>query len=209
MKYDIRYLLLIYALLIIQITITFSVVYQLKYLNKDLGVLKTNFKTLFLVLLTFPIIILLSIEKLSKILKLLLLTCLSVIFGIMLYPSLKSVNNQTIINVLLTTIGVFIIMSLLAFYATLKKYNLGDMRYYLFISLLGLILSGTILLFYPNSRAYSIYLIAGTIIFSLYVLSDTNIMLKRRKNVIDSVVNFYLDFINLFINIFGLYNNQK
>jgi FtsH-binding integral membrane protein len=208
MKLDLKYILSIYTLLIIQIGITISIIYYLKYKNIPIESFSKNYRYLFLVLLSFPVLLMLSLN-ISKVLKLMLLTCLSIIFGIMIYPTTINVDNTILLNVLLITIGIFVGLSILTFYMVSKGYNLDGMRSYLFSMLIGLIIVGLILLFYSNSRLYATYLVVGTIIFSLYVMYDTNNIIKKRLGVIDSTVSFYLDFVNLFLYIFQMYNRNK
>jgi len=205
MKVDLKYILSIYTLLIIQIAITISIIYYLKYKNIPIENFSKNYKYLFLLLLSLPVILMLSLN-IPKVLKLMLLTCLSIIFGVMIYPSTINVDNNLLLNVLLMTVGIFVGLSILTFYMVSKGYDLSGMRNYLFAALIGLIVVGLILLFYRNSRLYATYLVIGAVIFSLYIMYDTNNIIKKRLDVINSTVSFYLDFINLFLYIFQMYN---
>lgn len=208
MKVDLKYILSIYTLLIIQIGITISIIYYLKYKNIPIENFSKSYKFLFLMLLSIPVILMLSLN-IPKVLKLMLLTCLSIIFGVMIYPSTINVDNNLLLNVFLMTVGIFIGLSVLTFYIVAKGYNLSGMRNYLFAALIGLIIAGLILLFYRNSRLYATYLVIGAVIFSLYIMYDTNNIIKKRLDVINSTVNFYLDFVNLFLYIFQMYNQNK
>jgi FtsH-binding integral membrane protein len=167
---------------------------------------------LWLFLLTLPVLFLLSIGKIPKVLKFLLLTALSVIFGVILYPGMypgtkRYVTDDMIYSTLSVTVGVFTAMTLLGFYVTSRNVELLQLSNFLFMSLIALIIAGLVLYVFPSMRLYSIYVVAGTIIFSLYTMVDTNMMLTRRYGVIDSVTNFYLDFMNLFLYMLS-YNNR-
>jgi FtsH-binding integral membrane protein len=59
----------------------------------------------------------------------------------------------------------------------------------------------------PSKFMFKIIVYFGLTLFSLFVLYDTNQMLlnyNKNSDVLDSTMNFYLDIINIFSNLFAL-----
>ena len=59
----------------------------------------------------------------------------------------------------------------------------------------------------PSKSMFKIIVYFGLTLFSLFVLYDTNQMLlnyNKNSDVLDSTMNFYLDIINIFSNLFAL-----
>jgi FtsH-binding integral membrane protein len=79
----------------------------------------------------------------------------------------------------------------------------------LFYLLLSLILSQIISIFLGNiSQTHKIYGILGLILFSFYILYDTNYILQRNYygDFITASMDYYLDVINVFTSFINVYN---
>lgn len=105
----------------------------------------------------------------------------------------------------------------LTIYACQTKYDFTDMGGYLLSLLLGCMLIGIINLFIHNSVLQSIYAGIGAIIFSCYIVYDTQLIIggSHRKYKFDiddyilATISLYLDIINLFIFILELLNGNN
>lgn len=102
----------------------------------------------------------------------------------------------------------------LTIYACQTRYDFTDMGGYLLSFLMGLMLIGLINLFVQNSVLQSIYAGAGAIIFSCYIVYDTQLIVggshhKYKFDIDDYIlatISLYLDIINLFLYILELLN---
>eukprot|EP01047_Picozoa_sp_COSAG01_P117009 COSAG01_NODE_45677_length_407_cov_0.821429_1_plen_95_part_00 len=87
---------------------------------------------------------------------------------------------------------------------------------YLFAGLWCLILFGIMMSFFPVPGMQMLYLFAGVMIFSLYIVYDTQIMLGGNHkftigmdDYVFAALNLYLDIINLFILLLDLLNGGR
>jgi FtsH-binding integral membrane protein len=121
-------------------------------------------------------------------------------------------NSKDIIHLaMLQTLSVFGAMFLVGAFLLATGIKLGfGFAGFLFYSLLFLILarlwtffSGTI-----NIHTFA-FSVIGVLLFSLYIIYDTNIILRREYygDFITASMDYYLDIINLFTNLFKLNNN--
>ncbi len=105
----------------------------------------------------------------------------------------------------------------LTIYACQTKYDFTDMGGYLLSFLMGLMLIGIINLFVHNSVLQSIYAGIGAILFSCYIVYDTQLIIggSHRKYKFDiddyilATISLYLDIINLFLFILELLNGDN
>lgn len=132
----------------------------------------------------------------------------SVLIGLMLSAVIHTIKDKHIVEAsVIATLLNFIAFLILGFIIVYFGYNLDWLGIVLFISLVGLIISRFFLIFVPDNNEYkkmSSYLsIFAVIVFSLYILYDTNIILLRYKNkdktdCISGALDYYLDIVNLF-----------
>lgn len=87
---------------------------------------------------------------------------------------------------------------------------------YLFAGLWCLILFGFTISFFHVPGMQKLYLFAGVMIFSLYIVHDTQIMLGGNHKLtigmddyVFAALNLYLDIINLFILLLDLLNGGR
>lgn len=147
-------------------------------------------------------ILILFIKPVHIIYKIILFVIFSVSFGIILSP-LNNVNKDILLSSLVGTISVFVVFFMLGLIVTSYGYDLSWLSAFLLVSLLLLIFAGFISYFCNiSSTAHKIYLYFGLIIFSLYVLMDTNNILTKdifNKDFVSSTMGYYLDILNLFM----------
>jgi len=106
--------------------------------------------------------------------------------------------------------------SLVAF-ASQTKYDFTGFGPYLFVALIGLTLFGFVLMFIPGETAHKIYAGCGAILFSFYIVYDTQLIVggKNRKHefsiddYVFAALNLYLDIINLFLKLLELLGERR
>ena len=197
-----QFLLLVFSNLITQLGITYYV--MMNHSDKI-----PSFTILFVSQII--ILLLLSFVPMPSFIKFILFSIFSLLFGLFLSGLNKRVANKDIIQfALLGTLSIFGLMFfigalLIAFGIQLGiKFAMG-----LFFSLLFLIIVRLIMLFSSTLSGFSQFFSAVSILlFSLYILYDTNNILQRNYSgdFITASLDYYLDIINIFINLVN-YNN--
>jgi len=83
---------------------------------------------------------------------------------------------------------------------------------YLFAGVWGMVLWGFFQMIFPSSGAgRTIYALFGTLLFSMYLVYDTNMLITKHSvdEYIWASVELYLDMINLFLYILELLNRSQ
>jgi modulator of FtsH protease len=177
-----------------------------------------NINIILMFILSIIIIIILSTfhEKIPAPAQFLLFTLFSYLFGLLFYQ-VKQINqySQELINeVILSTISVFISMAIVGFLLLSMGIRLGfKVWIVLFVGLLSIIISRIILILTKTTSDNNIEkqttqhrLLSsfGILLFSAYVIYDTNIILQgtyyKKNEHIRAALSYYLDFVNLFSN---------
>lgn len=191
--YDKKYFLFkVLLTLIVQLNITYFVM------------TKTNIKIhkYLLFLMNIILILILALVPMPMPLKFIIFSLFSFIMGIML--SKLNVDQETIKFALLGTMSIFISMMTSGILLLMMGIKFGiKMFSFLFMSLLGLIIVGLLQLFTSVSINTKIYSSISIFIFSLFILYDTNKILQRdyMGDFITASIDYYLDIINIFINL--------
>jgi len=118
-------------------------------------------------------------------------------------------DSKVVLQALILTLGIFVALTL---FACQTKYDFTSWMPYLFGALWILILAGFIGIFFPyNSTAELIYGIGGAVIFSGYILVDTQLVIRHYhvEEEIAAAISLYLDVINLFLSILQILNSQS
>ncbi|KAK8790053.1 hypothetical protein WA158_006833 [Blastocystis sp. Blastoise] len=122
------------------------------------------------------------------------------------------VESKIVLSAVLITFGVVIGLTI---YAFVTKTDFTGFGPYLFAALLGLCLSG-LFMFWFNNWMYTLYCAIAVIIFCLYLVYDTQLVIggshKYSFTIDDYVIaalNIYLDIINLFVYILSLLVNSR
>ena len=182
--------------LICQLIITAVVAYLMR--EKNISGLEFGLIFIAQIILIFLI---LFINPVHIIYKIILFVIFSVSFGIILSP-INKINKEILTSSLIGTILVFVVFFIIGVIVTSYGYDLSWLSTILLISLVLLIITGIISYFCNvSSTAHKIYLYFGLVIFSLYVLMDTNNILTKdifRKDFVASTMGYYLDILNLF-----------
>jgi FtsH-binding integral membrane protein len=158
----------------------------------------------------FSLIIIIGIVPMPMWLKFILFTIFSGLFGLILSSLKNDISEQLIQFAVLGTISIYFTMFLIGVILILFGIQLslwvGLLLFYL---LLSLILFQLISIFFGNiSQTRKIYGILGVILFSFYIIYDTNNILQRNYfgDFITASMDYYLDILNIFTSLINVYN---
>ena len=118
-------------------------------------------------------------------------------------------NSRIVLEALVITLGIFIGLTL---FACQTKYDFTSWMPYLFGALWGLIIFGFLAAFLPaNSTTELIYGGLAALVFSAYILVDTQLIMRHYhvEEEIAAAMSLYLDIINLFLAILRILNSQQ
>ncbi|KAK2748936.1 hypothetical protein FQN57_007219 [Myotisia sp. PD_48] len=118
-------------------------------------------------------------------------------------------DARIVINALILTLGLFLGLTLFACQST---YDFTSWMPYLFGGLWFLVLFGFVAMFFPiGSKLELIYGAIGALIFSGYILVDTQLVMRHYhvEEEIAAAISLYLDIINLFLSILRILNSQS
>jgi FtsH-binding integral membrane protein len=143
--------------------------------------------TLFNLLLLLGLFLVLVFAKLSLPFKFGLFTMISILMGAYLSP------QANIKEALLEVVTIFIGMFILGLLSVQFGFDLRPLGILLFFGLLALILAR---LFSPGEKKYAKI---GSLLFALFVVFDTNNILKKNYggDFIDASLDYFLDIFNL------------
>ena len=127
--------------------------------------------------------------------------------------NLKVVAGEEVIHTaLLGTMSIFGIMFALGVFMLLSGIKLGfKTGLILFYGLLFLIIARLVNYFTAKSSAFAKGLtIFGLLLFSVYIIYDTNTILQKNYNgdFITASIDYYLDIINIFVKLVSLNNDN-
>lgn len=118
-------------------------------------------------------------------------------------------DASIVVQALVLTLGIFIALTL---FACQTKYDFTNWIPYLFGALWFLILFGFMAAFFPmGSTAELVYGALGALIFSGYILVDTQLVMRHYhvEEEIAASISLYLDVLNLFLSILRILNQQN
>lgn len=135
-------------------------------------------------------------------------TLFSLLQGLFLGMCLKFIDANIIFTALFSTFAIFLLMIMIGFGVVYFKQDLSWLGIFLFIILLGVIITRIINLFIPYTSGFNKALALGVILlFSIYIVYDTNVILFRynainyQRDCILGALDYYLDLLNIFVNI--------
>ena len=118
-------------------------------------------------------------------------------------------NSKIVLEALIFTLGIFLALTL---FACQTKYDFTSWMPYLFGGLWVLILFGFMAAFMrPSSTMELVYGVLAALIFSGYILVDTQLVMRHYhvEEEIAAAISLYLDIINLFLAILRILNSQQ
>jgi len=196
---------LILATLVSQLSITYYVSENVKIEDeedKNKETKKFNSKLIGAYIVLFVVILILAFITMPPWLKFILFSIFSTAFGVILGYRKSGVDPGIIKSALVGTGSIFVAMfafglALIASGIKLGfKFGLG-----LFFALLFLIIVSIVNIFIAESSFLKkIIVIASLMVFSLYIMYDTNNILQRNYSgdFITASLDYYLDIINIF-----------
>jgi FtsH-binding integral membrane protein len=204
-----EFLVKTFANLIVQLGITY---YAMEKFSEEKDKKNKNLTIILVIIYLFAFVIILGLIPMPTWVKLILFSVFSYGFGYIL-SNLKIVAGEEVINTaILGTMSIFGIMFALGLFMLLSGIKLGFRTgLILFYSLLFLILARLFNYFTAKSSAFSKGLtIFGLILFSVYVIYDTNTILQKNYygDFITASIDYYLDIINIFVKLVSLNNDN-
>lgn len=202
-----EFLIKVFANLIAQLGITYYFMMNYKADPKKTGLYWG------LVIFQFVIIIILGLVPMPSWLKFILFSLFSASAGYIL-SILKQVYDPKLIQTaILGTISIFGVMFLFGAALIMFGVKLGlQFAAFLFYALLLLIIVQIVTLFSGSSSGFMKGLtIFSLILFSIYIIYDTNNILQREYygDFITASLDYYLDILNVFIDLVGLLGNNN
>lgn len=204
-----KFLISVYAILILQLTGTFVLLRAIRDHPDVSAATKKYFWVL--ALASLLLVFLVSWLPLPTWAKLLVFSVFSVLVAGVLNVAAGRVSEELVNQALVSTIAIFVAMSALAVVLASFGVHLGWMGVYLLAALLGLLIASVVSALFSaagkdRAGARRILLIIGMILFSLFVVYDTNVILQKDYNhsAVDAALDFYLNFINLFTRTLAL-----
>ena len=200
-------MIMVFANLITQLGITYYVMTNTKVTEED----NHNLKHWLLIISTFVIIYFLALVPMPSWLKFILFSVFSYIWGILLASFKLKINDNNLINMtMLGSIGIFAVMFLIGCFLLATGIQLGlKTGGFLFFSLSILIIFQIFNLFYRSTMLVKLLAAIGIIIFSGYIIYDTNVILQRDYygDFITASLDYYLDILNIFLKLTVLNDN--
>jgi FtsH-binding integral membrane protein len=118
-------------------------------------------------------------------------------------------DSKIVLEALVFTLGIFVALTL---FACQTKYDFTSWMPYLFGMLWVMILFGFMAAFFPYSSKVELgYGVVGALVFSAYILVDTQLVMRHYhvEEEIAAAISLYLDIINLFLSILRILNSQQ
>jgi FtsH-binding integral membrane protein len=219
--YEKRYFLIaIFANLFVQLGITYFVMENYNKLTGTTPPPKSNDKThpktafstpatFFIYLLLIAIVVVLAIVSMPAWLKFVIFCVFSSIWGYLL--SILNLDPNLVHMAIFGAMSIFATMMVVGGALIASGIQLGfQFGFFLFLALLFLILFRVVMMFMGT---YSFHVKAlsmiGLIIFSLYIMYDTNRILQREYfgDFITASLDYYLDILNIFLDLINLGQN--
>ena len=192
---------LILATLVSQLSITYYVSENVKIEDED-GKKKINSKLIGAYVAIFVIILILAFITMPPWLKFILFSLFSTAFGVILGYRKSGIDPGIVKSALVGTASIFVTMftfgvALIASGIKLGfKFGLG-----LLVALFFLVIVSIVQIFIAESSLLKKILVIGSLmVFSLYIMYDTNNILQRNYSgdFITASLDYYLDIINIF-----------
>ncbi|KAL8716419.1 MAG: hypothetical protein Q9220_000326 [cf. Caloplaca sp. 1 TL-2023] len=118
-------------------------------------------------------------------------------------------QTKIVLEALIITSAIFVALTI---FACQTKYDFTSWMPYLFGGLWILIIFGFMAAFFPaNSKVELVYGAVAALIFSGYILVDTQLVMRHYhvEEEIAAAISLYLDVINLFLAILRILNSQQ
>lgn len=129
-------------------------------------------------------------------------TVFTALTGCTLVPVLDSLISAGSGNIIVQAlVGTAVITGLLTYYASTTKNNYLQYQTILLYMLIGIIILSIINIFLGSSLFALIISIISTVLFSFFIIADTQEVLYTDIKPLYAAMNIYLDVLNLFVNL--------
>jgi FtsH-binding integral membrane protein len=197
-----EFFIMVFANLIAQIGITY---YVMEKVNLDVNDKETTLKIRLLGFLQILIVIILAFVPMPSWLKLIIFCGFSAVWGCIFSVFRSAFGEDAVKMAMMGTISIFALMFAFGAGLILSGIQLGyKVGLMLFYFLLILLLIRIIQLFIPSSSLTTkIITICSLLLFSVYIVYDTNSILQRNYygDFITASMDYYLDILNIFVNL--------
>ncbi|KAG2727354.1 hypothetical protein I3843_01G148700 [Carya illinoinensis] len=195
----------VYGILAAQLVLT-TIVSSVTVLSPPVNDLLRGNSGLLLFLMFLPLVLLwpLYMYQQKHPLNFIFLGLFTMSLSLTVGVSCANTDGKLVLEALILTSAVVSSLTGYTFWASKKGKDFSYLGPILFTSLFVLILTGFIQMFFPlGSTSVAIYGAIGAIIFSGYIVYDTDNLIKRYTydEYIWASVNLYLDVLNLFLSI--------
>ena len=198
---------LILITLVIQLYITYYVSENFD-IEKDEDTKTFNPKLIAAYITAFILILILALITMPPELKFILFSLFSCAFGVILGYRKSRYDPNTIKTAYIGTISIFVSMFAFGVALIASNIRLGYMfGLTMFFALLFLLIISIVQFFIiQSSFLYKILVICSLMLFSVYIVYDTNIILQRDYggDFISASLAYYLDIINIFSNLLSV-----
>jgi len=199
-----------FALILITLVIQLYITYYVKKnfdIEKDEDTKTFNPKLIAAYITAFILILILALITMPPELKFILFSLFSCAFGVILGYRKSRYDPNTLKTAYIGTISIFVSMFAFGVALIASNIRLGYMfGLSLFFALLFLLIISIVQFFIiQSSFLYKILVICSLMLFSLYIVYDTNSILQRDYggDFISASLAYYLDIINIFSNLLG------
>lgn len=201
----------VYGLLVFQILISIAVI---EYLRSDQVLFLKIFKNYIQywwawLILNIALIFGMAMPIVPVPLRLVFFVLFAVVTGATSIAGFGGISDQAVRAAFFGAMGIFVGMSLIGYIFSAAKIDLGFMGTGLTVALLALLIGFLLVYFLELPKLVTrILVIISVVLFSIFVVYDTNKMLGEHRDVINSATGLYLDIINLFTSLLSLDINQ-
>jgi FtsH-binding integral membrane protein len=198
-----EFFIMIFANLIVQLGITY---YVMEKISRDPN---NKYKSSLYKILAFVLILVLTISiavlPLPTWLKFIIFSAISALWGHVFSDLMLVVGEENVKMAIIGAISIFALMITFGFGLIVSGIKLGlKFGLILFELLIFLIIVRIVQIFIPTtSLIRKIITIFSLLLFSVYIIYDTNSILQRNYNgdFIRASMDYYLDIINIFTNL--------
>jgi len=199
-----QFLMAVFANLIAQLGITYYVMKN--YGKNDKKEKNHNTYSFPIFMIQLIIIIVLALVPMHVIFKFILFSIFSGLWGVLLAD--LPVDSNLIQTAIFGTMAIFGAMIILGAGLIVMGINLGaKVGFYLLLALLLLIIAQVVTMFMGTySTVVKALSVVGLLIFSGYIIYDTNTILQRNYygDFITASLDYYLDVLNIFLDLINL-----
>ena len=168
-------------------------------------IMLSNVQYYLMIFAQFAIIFIIAAVPMPSVVKFILFSIFSSLFGIILSCIKSSFDNNVIETAIVGTMSIFGFMVMLGVALIMFGINLGNkIALFLLVALLLLIIARIVSLFMNTYSLMSrTFAMIGLVLFSLYIIYDTNHILQREYygDFITASMDYYLDILNVFVNL--------